>query len=134
MQNDSTTVPSNSTVAPLSRLRSFVSQYFSHGMSVVSHMLFGLHPVFSRYLQHTMAHPIPALSLISAGFGSVIAIYLPKILYKIIRFIHTKMQNEKLNKELMHRLMRVIWTDFIKNWRVCSALLYFNIISVVGLH
>ncbi len=106
------------TVPPAQKLQQFFSQYFNHSLSILSHILFGLHPVFSRYLQYSMPNPLPVLSLITVGFGSVFLLYLPKTIYQVTRFTSQKLKNEKLNKEFVQRIARLFWTDFILNWRL----------------
>jgi drug/metabolite transporter (DMT)-like permease len=48
---------------------------------LLTHILFGLHPVFSRYLQYKAK--LPSLSLVSCLYGIGLILYLPKALYDL---------------------------------------------------
>lgn len=63
------------------------SWYLGLLAGLVAHSLFGIHPIFSRYLQHTTSNKFPPLLLIGSMNFIALVLYMPRILYKCVRQI-----------------------------------------------
>ncbi|KAL0487006.1 10 TM domain-containing transmembrane protein [Acrasis kona] len=107
-------------IALRDRIMTFAHTYIAYIFAILSHGLFGLHPVFSRYLQHSMQHPLPGFSLMFVAFGCVIVAFSPKIGYRSFKFIYPRLKQEKINMALVKRVLKILWTDFILNYRIWS--------------
>jgi hypothetical protein len=103
--------------------------YVAYVLVVLSHVLFGMHPVFSRYLQHTVGpdQALPPLSLLVVGYLFVLAFYTPRLIYKFIRFLSSQTTHEKVNKEMAIRVLTIFKTDFLLN-----AKLWLFVIITIG--
>jgi drug/metabolite transporter (DMT)-like permease len=97
--------------------------------TILSHVLFGLQPVFSRYLQRPPAR-LPPLSLLCMGFASVLLLYVPKITYKSIVWFKEWSARDGLSAKSIGRAVAVFFTDFVLNWKM--HLCVFSIVARYG--
>lgn len=103
-------------------------KYVYYFLTVLSHILFGLQPVFSRYLQKQPAG-IPTMSLLCMGFLTVLVFYIPKIVYKTYIWISAWICQGVTVKSIS-RAFKVLWTDFVLNWKM--HLCVFSIVARYG--
>ncbi|KAL9658560.1 hypothetical protein ABK040_006099 [Willaertia magna] len=78
----------------LQKSKSGITFYFAWCCAILVHILFGIHPIFSRYLQHDSENPFPPMMLITSCHLFIIIIYLPRMLYKLFIYLKNKRQQE----------------------------------------
>ncbi len=112
-----------------------ITEHAIYIVTVVAHVLWGLQPVFSRYMQRLADSPVPALSLLTVGFSCVLVLYSPKVLLNVILFYREKSKNEPITKARLKQGLRLVWTDFILNWRLWAfgvALVFRTITNILS--
>jgi drug/metabolite transporter (DMT)-like permease len=97
------------------RYRQFAERYGALCVAIFSHFAFGLQPVFSRYLQSKMAHPLPAFSLITVSFALNCIVFSPKLVYSGYKN-RTNLLRTTIDREFFKRIIRVFYSDFLCNW------------------
>ncbi|KAL0482201.1 hypothetical protein AKO1_013310 [Acrasis kona] len=107
--------------------QSIADKYLYYFLTILSHVLFGLQPVFSRYLQK---EGIPTMSLLCMGFMTVLVLYIPKIIYKTVNWFNLWVNEEGFNRKSISRAATVFYTDFLLNWKM--HLCVFSIVARYG--
>ncbi|EFC37211.1 predicted protein [Naegleria gruberi] len=72
---------------------------------IAVHTLFGIHPIFSRYLQSTSPNKFPPMLLVTSCHVAAILLYSPRIVYLLIVYLRNKWKNRKEIKEMKERTM-----------------------------
>jgi drug/metabolite transporter (DMT)-like permease len=103
------------SAVPATPRQGISDKYLYYFLTLLSHILFGLQPVFSRYLQKK---GIPTMSLLCMGFMTVVALYIPKIIYKTYQWLQSWVKSEGFNTKSISRAVTVFYTDFILNWKM----------------
>jgi drug/metabolite transporter (DMT)-like permease len=98
------------------KYKEFAAKYGALSVAIFSHIAFGLQPVFSRYLQNAMEHPLPSFSLITVGFGLNVIAFSPKLIYSGYKYYRSTLIHEKFDKSFVMNLLQIFYSDFIKNW------------------
>ncbi|KAG2374754.1 hypothetical protein C9374_010498 [Naegleria lovaniensis] len=62
---------------------------------IMVHVLFGMHPIFSRYLQSQSENKLPSLLLITSCHLAAILIYLPRMIYLLIYYVKERISKKK---------------------------------------
>ncbi len=91
------------------------------GFAMLSHVLFGLHSVFSRYLQRTVSEDqrLPSLSILVVGYLIVNALYTPRVAYLLYKhFKNSNSSIQKVDNETVLRWIQVFKSDFLLNGKL----------------
>ncbi|KAF0984323.1 hypothetical protein FDP41_007500 [Naegleria fowleri] len=63
---------------------------------IMVHVLFGIHPIFSRYLQSQSENKLPSLLLITSCHIAAILIYLPRMIYLLIVHVKDRISKKRI--------------------------------------